>query len=220
MKENGIFDEYELIQKILQGEVQWYELLIRRTNPYLYKTGRSYRFNHEDTQDLMQETFLDAYRHLSGFENRSSFKTWILKIMLHHCYRKKHKFSYIKEIPNLPDDADIPLFTTFTHSDTQEVIMNRELNVVIEQALLRIPLNYRMVFSLRELNGLSTGDTAEALQITESNVKLRLKRAKSMLRAEIEKVYSAEDIFEFNRVYCDKMVSSVMEKILSGHSLH
>ena len=54
---------------------------------------KSYNYNHEDTQDLMQETFIDAYKSLSRFENRSSFKTWIIKIMLNHCYRKKQKFS-------------------------------------------------------------------------------------------------------------------------------
>ena len=90
----GTPDQYpdtEIIQKTLQGEIALFEILIRRYNPFLYKTGRSYNYNHEDTQDLMQDTFINAYVNLSKFENRSSFKTWIIKIMLHNCFQKQQK---------------------------------------------------------------------------------------------------------------------------------
>jgi RNA polymerase sigma-70 factor (ECF subfamily) len=91
--------------------------------------------------------------------------------------------------------------------------MNRELNFVIENALQQIPIDYRMVFSLREVNGLNISETADALDISEANVKVRLNRAKSMLRKEVEKSYSKEDIFEFNLIYCDRMVENVMNKL-------
>ncbi len=91
--------------------------------------------------------------------------------------------------------------------------MNKELGCVLENALYKIPEDYRMVFTLRELNGLSILETTEALNITETNVKVRLNRAKKMLRSEIEKMYSPNDIFEFNLVYCDAMVINVMNKI-------
>src|SRR6187549_1489905 len=88
----------EVIRKILEGELSLFEILIRRNNPFLYKTGRSYHYSHEDTQDLMQETFISAYTNLSKFENRSSFKTWIIKIMLNNCFKKKQKFSFKNEM--------------------------------------------------------------------------------------------------------------------------
>lgn len=84
---------------------------------------------------------------------------------------------------------------------------------VIETALAEIPEDYRMVFTLREVNGLNVAETAELLQITEANVKVRLNRAKTMLKKEIEKSYSAEEVFEFNLVYCDAMVLRVMNKL-------
>jgi len=213
MKETGTYNDFEIIQKILDGQLQLFEILIRRNNPILYKTGRSYHFNHEDTQDLMQDTFLDAFCNLSGFENRSSFKTWIIKIMLNKCYKRQQKFSFKNEISNEIDDKSIPMFTKSLHSDTHSSIMNRELSVVIENAIQRIPFDYRMVFSLREMNGLNTAETAEVLQISESNVKVRLNRAKTMLRKEIERAYTAEDIFEFNLTYCNEMVDWVMREI-------
>lgn len=70
-----------------------------------------------------------------------------------------------------------------------------------------------MVFSLREINGLNVSETADALNISESNVKVRLNRAKTMLRKEIEKSYSPNDIFEFNLIYCDAIVNRVMNDI-------
>jgi len=210
--------EIELIQKILRGEPALFEILIRRNNPYLYKIGRSYHYNHEDTQDLMQDTFIEAYKNLSAFENRSSFKTWIIKIMLHHCYRKKQKFSYKNEKVTDITDQSVPLYSNRNHSDTGKIIMNRELNFVIENALEKMPYEYRMVFSLREMNGLNVAETADAMDISESNVKVRLNRAKAMLRKEVEKSYSPEDLFEFNKVYCDAMVIRVMNqlKLMNG----
>ena len=81
--------------------------------------------------------------------------------------------------------------------------------------MLHIPEDYRTVFLLREINGLNVLETAEILDITESNVKTRLSRAKSFLRKEIEKTYNKEEIFEFNLIYCDAMVERVMQKIVS-----
>ena len=91
--------------------------------------------------------------------------------------------------------------------------MNRELNFVIENALKQIPIDYRMVFTLSEINGMNVAETAEILNISEANVKVRLNRAKTMLRKEIEKSYRQTDIFEFNFIYCDAMVTRVMNKL-------
>lgn len=212
------FDQYtdiEIIQRILDGEFALFEILIRRNNSFLYKTGRSYNYNHENTQDLMQETFIDAYTHLKKFENRSSFKTWLIKIMLNNCFQKQKKFSYRNEASKELNDKSIPMFSTQRHMDTHETVINRELSFIIENALQKIPRDYRLVFALREMNGLSVAETAEALHISDANVKVRLNRAKTMLRREIEKSYTSEEIFEFNLVYCDAITNRVMDTIKS-----
>lgn len=202
-----------VIQKINEGNAALYEILIRRYNPFLYRIGRTYHYSHSDTEDLMQETYVQAYFNLVKFENRSSFKTWITRIMLNNCYQKKQKLRYQKEVSleNAKAECLTPLF--HQSSNTEKVMTNKELGHVLENALSLIPEDYRIVFTLRELNGLSVQDTTEALHITESNVKVRLNRAKKMLRTEIEKMYSPEDIYEFNLVYCDPMVERVMTGI-------
>jgi RNA polymerase sigma-70 factor (ECF subfamily) len=202
----------EIINRILQGEKSLYEIIVRRYNPYLYKTGRSYNYNHDDTQDLMQDTYIDAYKNLAQFEGRSDFKTWIVRIMLNNCYRKKEKSSFKNEIMGETSDHSQPVFTN-KNIDTEKTYQNRELGRVIESALAKMPLEYRMVFTLRNINGMNVAETAETLNISESNVKVRLNRAKAMLRKQIEKTYSPEEIFEFNLIYCDAMVDRVMNKI-------
>ena len=106
------------------------------------------------------------------------------------------------------------MYSTNRPNDVSKEITNRELNRSIEKALLNLPEIYRMAFVLREVNGMSTLETSESLGISEANVKVRLNRAKILLRKELEKSYSAEDIFDFNLIYCDMMVTRVMTEIV------
>src|SRR5680860_1619350 len=95
----GNLSEPEIISLVVSGETELYEEIIRRYDGYLYKVGRSYGCGHADVEDLMQETYVNAYMNLGKFENRSSFKTWIVRIMLNECYRKKHKARFKNERP-------------------------------------------------------------------------------------------------------------------------
>ncbi|HYF32198.1 MAG TPA: sigma-70 family RNA polymerase sigma factor [Chitinophagaceae bacterium] len=215
VKQFETIGEPELIQKIKDGETGLFEILIRRNNPFLYKVGMSYGYRHEDVEDLMQESFICAFLNLEKFEQRSSFKTWVVRIMLNQCYRKAQKLSFKNEktVNAEADEKQIPLFQNQPSMDTYKAVINRELSHVIGEAITRMPIDYRMVFSLRELNGMSTAETAEVLEISEANVKVRLNRARHMLRDMVEKMYSPEEIFEFNLVYCDRIVNRVMKLI-------
>lgn len=207
------YSDAEIIDRILQTEPQLFQELIRRYNSLLYKIGRIYNYNHQDTEDLMQETNVSAYFNLAKFENRSSYKTWLTKIMCNHCYQKRRKFSFKNEIAVAEYEINNsnPMFQQ--EDNNEKNLMNKELKHIIENALQSIPPNYRIVFTLRELGGFSVAETATALDILESNVKVRLNRAKLMLRTHIEKMYSPEEIYEFNLVYCDSMIKNVMAKI-------
>lgn len=207
------YTDSEVVERVINGETPLYEILIRRCNSLLYKIGRAYGFNHHDTEDLMQETYVAAYRSLSTFENKAQFKTWIGSIMRNQCFHKKQKHSFTKEksvdeITNANED-----FMNSSRQYSEQGILQKELGMVMEKALSSIEEDYRLVFTLRELNGLSVAESAEVLSISEANVKVRLNRAKKMLRSEIEKIYSPEDIYEFNLIYCDRMVQRVMDEI-------
>src|SRR5678815_5332511 len=142
MKNFEHYSDPEIVQRILKGDMALYEILIRRNDAALYKIGRSYNYNHEDTQDLMQDSFIDAYCHLESFDNRSSFKTWLIKIMLNNCYRKQHRFSYKNEVLAEINENARPAFSGQRYTDTNKTIVNKELNSVIENALERLPLDH------------------------------------------------------------------------------
>jgi len=213
MDQFGQLTEVEIINRILKGEKPLYEIIVKRFNSYLYKIGRSYNYNHEDTQDLMQDTYIDAYKNLGQFEKRAGFKTWIIRIMLNNCYRKKQKFSYKNEFANeIINENETPMFSN-SMTDIQKEIHSRELGYIIENSLAQIPEDYRIVFSLREINGLNVSETSALLNISETNVKVRLNRAKTMLRIAVERSYTAEELFDFNLSYCNPFSKKVMLEI-------
>ena len=188
------YSDFQIIQRINDGDITLFEILIRRYGSFLYKIGRLYNHNHENTKDLMQDTYVNAYIHLKKFENRSSFKTWLTRIMLNQCYQKRHKLSFQNEI--ISDDIQNEKSSVLFHHSTnnEKIAINKELGRVLENAIREIPEDYRIVFSLREVNGLSVAETAETLNISENNVKVRMNRAKVMLRREIKKMYLTEEI--------------------------
>src|SRR5437764_8691727 len=127
-----LLQEAEIIRRILLGETALFEVLIKRSNASLYKTGMAYGFNHHDVEDLMQESYISAYTNLSRFEQRASFKTWIIKIMLNHCYHKVKKHSFSREKPNdiAQHEHTTPMFAS--NPDTNKTIMNKELTKILQ----------------------------------------------------------------------------------------
>lgn len=206
-------NETDIIQKIVNGETAFFEILIRRYNPVLYKIARSYGFEHEEAKDLLQETHISAYQNLKKFEFRSSYKTWIAKIMVNKCLYKMSYGSNKYETSHFIDDENAqPVFSSKKQS-TEKEVLNKELSHILEKSLEKIPVHYRMVFLLREVEGFSVSETAEMLNLTEVNVKVRVSRAKNLLQKELEKYYSKAQLFEFNLIYCDSVVEYVFAEI-------
>jgi len=205
----------EVIKRIVDGETALMEILIRRYNPVLYKIARSFGFNHQDAEDLMQETHFSGYKNLAQFGFRASYKTWISKIMMHNCIYKT-KYGYKKnEQPHsdLIDEYAQPMYSAQKNGTTEQTVLKREFTKVLENTLQQIPVAYRMVFILREAEGLSVAETAELLNISPVNVKVRTNRAKAMIQKQLEQLYSSSDVYEFNLIYCDKMVKKVFDRI-------
>lgn len=191
-----------------------FELLMRRHNTALYRMGKAFGFVHHDIEDLMQEAHLAAYSHLHEFKGISSYKTWLIQIMLNKC-RQRQNLNMRRErrMTEMKDSEGLVNLEGSAENDTTRKILNRELSLILEEAINHLPIIYRMVFTLRELNGLSIADTANVLSITETNVKVRLNRAKALLRKQIEKYYSPDDISEFSQTDCDRVVERVMDEI-------
>jgi RNA polymerase sigma-70 factor (ECF subfamily) len=161
----------------------------------------------------MQESHYTAYTQLGNFRKESSYKTWLTRIHLHKCHRKVNYGAVKFEQTDTDMSEAINEQVKINREETGRVIVNRELARLLEISLKNLPLPYRSVFLLRELEGFSIAETADLLEITPINVKVRLNRAKTMLRQQLEKFYTASELFEFNEIYCNAIVHNVFEKI-------
>ena len=197
----------EIVDKILSGETRLYEKLMRKYNQQLYRISMSIINDDKEAEDIMQTAYLNAFRQLANFKQRSTFNTWLTRILINesllHKKRKQKQERTLMENNYRDHDDYTPL----------NGLMNKELKLLLERAVSGLPEKYRMVFVMREVQGMSTNETMEALSIGESNVKIRLNRAKDMLRAELNSYWQPQELYEFNLVRCDVIVNYVMKEI-------
>jgi RNA polymerase sigma-70 factor (ECF subfamily) len=206
----------EVIREVLAGEKALYEVLMRRYNRRLYRIGRTYLSSEEDIIDTIQEAYIKAYENLSRFRHESKFSTWLTRIFINECLLKvKHRKRFALTGTNTtPEDY---YFNQIKSMDTPEKnMMNKELARALEKAIGLLPEKYRTVFMMRDIEGMSITETSECLDISESNVKVRLNRAKEMLRENISSIYKDAEVFKFDGERCDRIVSFVMGKVAAG----
>ncbi len=195
----------ELIARILAGEKRLFEQLMRKYNQRLYRIGMSVLANEAEAEDAMQTAYINAYEHLSGFGHRASFGTWLTKIMLNQCYEQRRKNKHL--LTTIEQTDNIAIMNTAVNE-----LANKELGRTLQQAVARLPEKYRVVFVLREIEDLSVRETSAALQIEESNVKVRLNRAKTMLRENLNG-YMKDHVYSFHLSKCDRIVNRVLERL-------
>lgn len=187
-----------LVRYILDGDKRLFEQLIRRYNQRLYRLGMTLLGDAAEAEDAMQAAYIKAYEHLERFEQRSSFGTWLTRIMINECLQRKRRQELLRG----------HVISPFTMNSPDHILANKELNALLEDAIARLPEKYRTVFVLREIEDMSVRETGEALEIGEANVKVRLNRAKVMLR-EYLGGYMRDRVFGFHLSRCDLMVQRV-----------
>ncbi len=194
-----------LIGRILSGEKRLFEQIMRSYNQRLYRIGMSILANDMEVEDAMQNAYINAYEHLRKFESRSSFSTWLTRIMINECLARTKK--------KKPDTlSEIQTENHATMTNPANILANKELGNVLENAIGQLPEKYRLVFVLREIEELSVKETSETLSIEESNVKARLSRAKTMLRDSLSG-YMKEHVYSFHLTRCDRIVNNVLARL-------
>jgi RNA polymerase sigma-70 factor, ECF subfamily len=188
-------DEHLLIERFKQGHSDAIEKIIGRYEEPLYNFGLRMCGQKEDAEDIIQDTFLSAFRYLGSFREETSLKNWLYKIAANACFRmrrkKKCEPDYELSLDDLlpsegePARFQIPDWT----QDPSESLLRSELKAVIEDAVHELPPLYRMVFNLRDMEGFSTEETASIMDITPQAVKTRLHRARLFLRKSISEHY-------------------------------
>ncbi len=197
----------EIVERVLKGEKHLFESLMRKFNLRLYRMGMAIINDDKAVEDVMQTAYLNAYLHLADFQKKSSFGTWLTRICINESllFAKKRK----TQRQALIDNPEI----TYHHETPLNGLMNKELKTILEKSIADLPEKYRLVFVMREVEEISTSETMEVLSLSESNVKVRLNRAKEMLRSDLGKHYKSSQIYDFHLSRCDRVVNFVMNQI-------
>ena len=179
----------EVVARVRLGETSLYGGLVQRHNPRLYKTLRRILGSHDEVEDVMQEAHFRAMTHLNQFEGRSSFVTWLSRIMNNEAYgylRRQRVFQPLDPLPETRQGRQRE-FSSVARNPEQHVIQ-QELREILIAAMDSLPEPYRVVFKVRELAEASTADAAARLGVTEQCVKSRMLRARRLLQKQISRV--------------------------------
>ena len=184
--------DYDLIQGINAGQVDKFHDLVKRYEQKLYNFSLRMCRDHSDAEDMVQETFLNVFKYLKDFRYETKFKNWLYKVATSTCIKKmrKSKFAPEKELsldeflPN--DEAEKPDHVPEWALLPLDKLLNEELAGAINQGILSLPKKYRMVMLLRDIEGFSTAETAQILNLSPTNVKVRLHRARLYLRDKLK----------------------------------
>lgn len=206
----------ELVERLRGGEPHLFELLMRRHNQRLYRTARAVVHDDAEAEDVVQEAWVKAFAALGGFEGRASVSTWLVKITLNEAFahlRRRRRFvpwDAESAMDQEPVDKEAPA----TESPEARAETS-ELRATLTRSIDALSDPLRLVFVLREVESLSTEETSEALGITPVTVKVRLHRARTALRQEIERRVGTEvrSLYGFDGARCDRMVAAVLARL-------
>lgn len=211
----AVSDE-EIIARVLAGDKARFEILIRKYNQRLYRAARAILRDDLQAEDLVQEAWVRAYQHLSEFAGRASFSTWVLRITVNEGLarlRMGKRYGEQRE----GTDAQGARMDRFISPvpDPEQQAASREMRILLEELIDKLPDANRAVFMLRDVEGMSTSEAAEVLSITEENVKVRLHRARASLRdmLMLHAGVQCREAFSFLGDRCDRIVQRVFERI-------
>jgi RNA polymerase sigma-70 factor (ECF subfamily) len=186
-------DDFDLVHASKNGDIAAFEEIVKRYDRTLFRIAQSVTHNREDSQDAVQETFLKAYQHLGDFRGDSKFSTWLIRIVVNQSLMKLRKQRAIREESldeDFQGDGDkLPREVIDWAPNPEQLYRTSELRQILIKTIDELPPSLRVVFVLQDLEALSTDQTAEALNLSQSAVKSRLWRARLQLRERLNKYF-------------------------------
>jgi RNA polymerase sigma-70 factor, ECF subfamily len=215
----GWSDE-EVVDRVRAGETALYEIIMRRYNQRLYRVARAIVRDDGEAEDIMQSAYAHAYEHLAQFACRAPFAAWLTRIAVHEALQRLRKRGRIDQLDVFEASNRPGANMAETSPDPEQITTRSELRELLEEAILDLPEQYRAVLVLRDVEELSTAETADALSLTQENVKVRLHRGHGMVRSWLlaRVGANAKDAFPFMGVRCDRVVQNVFVQLGVGSS--
>jgi RNA polymerase sigma-70 factor (ECF subfamily) len=188
---------------------------MRRYNQRLFRVVRSVVRADDEAEDVVQQAYVSAYTHLAQFGRHSQFATWLTRIAINEGLARLRQRSREPDLDLKEDDETMPI--PFTPHTPEDEASRREMSRILEKVIDDLPTIYRVVFMMREIEQMSTAEAAEALDISEETVKVRLHRAKGFMRNAISARMqeSMTEAFPFLGQRCDRIVDAVLTALSS-----
>lgn len=208
--------EQEIIKRILAGEKELYEILVRRNNQKLYRIIRSYITDEAEIEDIMQDTYIKGFTKMYQFKLESTFSTWLIRIGINESLahiRKKGKLFRLNDYLQKSNSTLMLDLEDRKQLNPYEKMTRRESAQLFEDAVDSLDSKYKIVYMMREVEEMSIKQIADALTLTVSNVKVRLHRSKEMLKEKLLEKSKDIGIFEFGYGRCDRITEKVMKSI-------
>jgi RNA polymerase sigma-70 factor (ECF subfamily) len=204
-------DEH-IVRHVIAGQTALFEVLMRRHNERLYRTARAILRDDREAEDIVQQAFVNAYTHLAQFGGRAKFSTWLIRIAVHEALAQARRQGRHQALNSAEHSVSQPVRTM---PDPEKQAFARELAALLESAIDLLPDGAREVFMLRQVEGMSTAEVAEALDLSEDVVKARFSRARARLRLDLYKRagLALPETFRFLRPRCDRVVAGVLGRI-------
>jgi RNA polymerase sigma-70 factor, ECF subfamily len=205
----------QVVAQVLDGQTALFEILMRRHNERVYRAARAIVRDESEAEDVMQQAYVNAYAHLRQFDGRSSLATWLTRIAVNEAIsraRRRGRHQPLDENETALSAVVLPMSSMV---NPEKEAFSRELSVILEKAVDALPDGAREVFMLRQVEGLSTADTAASLGVSEDVVKTRLSRARTALRRDLfdRMGATAGSSFTFQRPRCDRVVTAVLARL-------
>ncbi len=179
---------HSFIDQLVAGDRRAFGELVEQTSPKIYALGLRMLGNEQDAEDMLQETYLKAYKALPNFEKRSSISTWLFRIAANEALmllRKRKSAANLVEIEKDEESGEMPLEIVDWCCLPEQEMLSAETRTILNMAAEKLSPALRLVFQLRDIDGFSIAETAEILSISEDAVKTRLVRARVKLREEL-----------------------------------
>jgi RNA polymerase sigma-70 factor, ECF subfamily len=212
-RSEGWADE-EVVDRVKTGEIALYEIIMRRYNQRLYRVALAILRDDAEAEDVMQDAYVRAYQHLDQFAGGAPFSAWLTRIAVHEALRRLRQRNRSQQFED-EEDGEGFMDMAETSLDPEQRASVAELGQLLEEAVLGLPEQYRAVVMLRDIEELSTAETAAALDLSEENIKVRLHRGRAMMRGWLfERIgEGAKNAFPFMGARCDRVVLAVFARL-------
>ena len=207
--------DQQLIACVCAGDTPLFEELMRRYNQRVYRVARAIVKNDSEAEDVMQQAYLNAFTHLRQFAERASFSTWLTRIVIHEALGRRRRLARPGQQTSSDSQGDDMSRAESSGPSPERQAYASELKRLVEESVDALPDSYRAVFMLRDIEGLSTAETAEGLELGEEAVKTRLHRARAIVRRELfaRAGGATADAFTFGLTRCDDLVRRVFAQL-------